>query len=68
MVKGTNPKYPSLKQILDRTRLASKEIKTTFFHILRGNNSEADKMANAAIGTNPDTLSIDGVLTSTTLY
>jgi ribonuclease HI len=68
MVKGTNPKDPSLKQILDRTRLASKEIKTTFFHILRGNNNEADKMANAAIGTNPDTLSIDGVLTSTTLY
>jgi hypothetical protein len=68
MVKGTNPKDPSLKHILDRTRLASKEIKTTFFHILRGNNSEADKMANATIETNPDTLSIDGVLTSTTLY
>jgi hypothetical protein len=68
MVKGTNPKDPSLKQIPDRTRLASKEIKTTFFHILRGNNNEANKMDNAAIGTNLDTLSIDRVLTPTTLY
>ena len=68
MVKGTNPKDPSLKQILDRTRLASKGIKLTFFHILHGNNNKADKMANAAIETPPDTLSIDGVSTPTTLY
>jgi hypothetical protein len=59
MVKGTNPKDPSLKQIMDRTWLASREIKITFFHILRGNNSEADKMANVAIGKNLGTLSID---------
>jgi ribonuclease HI len=53
MVKGSDPKDPSLKQILDRTRLASKGIKLSFFHILRGNNNEADKLANAAIGTPP---------------
>jgi len=68
MVKGTNPKDPNLKQILDRTPLASKEIKITFFHILRGKNREADKMVNAAIGTNPDTLSIDRVSTSSPMY
>jgi ribonuclease HI len=63
MVKGSNPKDPSLKQILNKTRLASKGIKLSF-HILR----EADKMANVAIGPPPDTLIIDGVSTPTTLY
>jgi ribonuclease HI len=68
MVKGTNPRDPSLKKILDRTRLASRDIRTTFYHILWGNNSEADKMANAAIGANPGTLSIDRVSTPAPLY
>ena len=68
MVKGKNPKDPSLKKILNRTKLASKEIKLSFFHILCGNNNEADKLVNATIKTCPNTLNIDGVLTPTTLY
>ena len=68
IVKGTNPRDPSLKKILDRTRLASRDIRTTFYHILWGNNSKVDKMANAAIGANPGALSIDGVSTLAPLY
>jgi ribonuclease HI len=68
MVKGTNPRYPNLNKILDRICLASRDIRTTFYHILWGNNSEAEKMENAAIGANPGTLSIDGVSTPAPLY
>jgi hypothetical protein len=68
MIQGTNPRDPSLKQIMDRIRLVSRDIRTTFYHILRENNSEADKMANAAIGAKPGALSIDGVSTLVPLY
>jgi ribonuclease HI len=68
MIQGTNPRDPSLKKIMDRIRMVSRDIKTTFYHILRENNIEADKMANAAIGAKPGALSIDGVSTLVPLY
>jgi hypothetical protein len=68
MVKETKPIDPSLKKILDRIRLASRDIRTTFYHILRGNKNDVDKMANVLIGENLGSLSIDGVSTPTPLY
>jgi hypothetical protein len=53
---------------MDITRLVSRDIRTTFYHILRDNNNEADKMANVAIGENPGALSIDEVSTLSPLY
>jgi hypothetical protein len=44
-----------------RIRMDSWDIKTTFYHIMRKNNTKVDKMENAAIGKTPGSLSIDGV-------
>jgi hypothetical protein len=68
MIQGTNPRDPSLNKIMDRIRLVSRDIRTTFYQILRVNNSEDDKMANAAIGAKLGSLSIDGVSALTPLY
>ena len=68
MIQGTNPRGPNLKKIMDRIRLVSQDIRTTFYYILRRNNSEANKMANAAIGAKPGALSIDEVSTLVPLY
>lgn len=65
MVHGSNPRDLSLKQVTNRIRVDSRDIKITFYHIMRENNIEADKMANAVIGETPGSLSIDGVITST---
>jgi ribonuclease HI len=68
MVHGSNPRDLSLKQIMDRIRVESRDIKITFYHIMRENNKEADKMANAAIGKTLGSLSVEGVVTSTPLF
>jgi hypothetical protein len=61
MVQGTDPKNLSLKRIIDRIRVDSKSLKPTFFHILRENNTTADKLVNEAIGKPPGTLGVEGV-------
>ena len=48
--------------------MVSREIKTTFYHILRENKIEADKITNAAIGAKLGALSINGVSTLVPLY
>jgi hypothetical protein len=63
MIHGSNPRDLSLNQVMDRIRMDSQDIKTTFYHIMRENNTEADKMENATIGETPGSLSIDGVTT-----
>jgi hypothetical protein len=68
MIQGTNPRDPSLKKIMDKIRLVSRDIRTTFYHILRENKNEADNLSNAAIGAKPGTLSIDGVSTLAPIY
>jgi hypothetical protein len=68
MIQGKNPRESSLKKIMDRIRMVSLDIKTTFYHILTKNNIEADKMANAAIGAKPGALSIDEFSTLVPLY
>ena len=68
MIRGTKPRDSRLKKIMDRIRMVSSDIKTIVYHILIENNTEADKMANAAIGAKPSALSIDGVSTLVPLY
>jgi hypothetical protein len=59
MIQGSEPKNMSLKRVIDRIRLSSRTLKVKFFHVLRGNNVEADKMANLAIGKPLGTLGVD---------
>jgi ribonuclease HI len=59
MIQGSDPKNLSLKRVIDRIRLSSRTLKVKFFHVLRGNNVEADKMANLAIGKPLGTLGVD---------
>jgi hypothetical protein len=68
MVHGSDPRDLSLKQIMDRIRVESQDIKITFYHIMREHNKEADKMANAAIGKTLGSLSVEGVETSAPLF
>ena len=68
MVHRSNPRDLILKQITDIIRLESQVIKITFYHIMRENNKEADKMANATIGKMLGSLSVEGVETSTPLF
>jgi hypothetical protein len=68
MVHRSNPRDLSLKQITDRIRVDSRDIKITFYHIMRENNKEADKMANATIGKMLGSLSVDRVVTSAPLF
>jgi hypothetical protein len=53
---------------MDRVRMVSRDIKTTFYDIFRENNTEANEMANAAIGAIPSALSIDRVSNLVPLY
>jgi ribonuclease HI len=41
MVHGSNPRYLSLKQVMDRIRVESQDIKITFYHIIRENYKES---------------------------
>lgn len=59
MILGSDPKNPSLKRVIDRIRLSSRTLKFNFFHVLRGNNVEADQMANLTIGKLLGTLGVD---------
>jgi ribonuclease HI len=59
MILGSDPKNLSLKRVIDRICLFSRTLKVNYFHVLRGNNVEADKMANLAIGKPPGTLGVD---------
>jgi hypothetical protein len=59
MILGSDPKKLSLKRVIDRIHLFSRTLKVKKFHVLRGNNVEADKMANLAIGKPPETLGVD---------
>jgi len=68
MIRGTKPRDSRLKKIMDRIRMVSLDIKTIVYHILTENNTEADKMANAAIGAKPSTLSLDEFSTLVPLY
>ena len=68
MIQGKNPRESSLKKIVDRIRMVSLDIKTTFYHILTKNNIKAEKMANATIGAKPGALSIDKFSTLVPLY
>ena len=61
MVQGTDPKNLILKIIIDRIHVDSRSLKQKFFHILRENNTTADKLANKAIGRPLGTLGVEGV-------
>jgi ribonuclease HI len=61
MIQGTEPKNLSLKIIIDRIRVDSRTLKPKFLHVLRENNTAADKMANEAIGRPPGTLGVEGI-------
>jgi hypothetical protein len=49
----------SLKRVIDKILLSTRTLKTKFFHVLRCNNVEADKMANLAIGKPLGTLGVE---------
>jgi len=53
---------------MGKTRMASRDTRTTFYQIIRATNSEADKMAYAAIGANPGALSIERFSSVAPLY
>jgi ribonuclease HI len=59
MIQGSEPKNLSLKRVIDRIHLLTRTLKTNFFHVLRCNNEEVDKMANLAIGKPPRTLGVE---------
>jgi len=59
MIQGSDPKNMSLKRVIYRIRLITRTLKTNFFHVLRCNNEEADKMANLAIGKPPRILGME---------
>jgi hypothetical protein len=59
-VLGTNPKDTKLQRIIDRTKALLSSIQANFYHILRGNNREADRMANQAIRMAPGSLKVQG--------
>jgi hypothetical protein len=59
MILGSDPKNMSLKRVIERICLFSRTLKVKKFHVLRGNNIEADKMANLAIRKPPRTLGVD---------
>jgi ribonuclease HI len=59
MIQGSEPKNLSLKRVIDKICISTRTLKTKFFHVLRGNNEEADKMANVAIRKPPRTLGME---------
>jgi ribonuclease HI len=59
-VTRSNPKEIKLKILVERIRLSLSNISVQYFHILRGNNKEADKMVNRAIGLAPGSLGVCG--------
>ena len=60
MIQGSEPKYLSLKRIIDRICVITRTLKPNFLHVLRENNTEVDKMENEAIGRPPGTLGVEG--------
>jgi ribonuclease HI len=48
--KGTAPKNSKLKRIIERIKAILSSIQTSFFHVPRTNNEEADVKANQVIG------------------
>ena len=61
MIKGTEPKYLSLKIIIDRIHVDSRTLKPKFFNVLRENNMTTKKLVNEAIGRPPGTLGVEGI-------
>jgi hypothetical protein len=57
---GTTPKNTKLQRIIDRTKALMSSTQANFFHIMHGNNREADKMANQAIRMAPGFLKVQG--------
>jgi hypothetical protein len=61
MIQGTKPKNLSIKRIIDRIHVDLRTLKQKFFHVLRENNTAADKLANEAIGRPLGTLGVEGI-------
>jgi ribonuclease HI len=59
MIQVSETKYLNLKRVIDKIFLSTRILKTKFFHVLRCNNVEAEKMANLAIRKPPGTLGVE---------
>jgi ribonuclease HI len=60
MILGSSPHNMSLKILIDIICLLVGSMHINYFHVLRINNAEADKMANKAIGKAPRLMGVDG--------
>jgi len=56
VILDSSPRNTSLKNLIARICLLAGPMHITYFHVLRINNEEADKMANKAIGKAPGLL------------
>jgi ribonuclease HI len=59
-IKGSSPKDIKIKRIIERIRLLLTNIPAKFFHILRENNQEADKLVNKEINMALGSLRVQG--------
>jgi hypothetical protein len=60
MIQGSEPKKLSLKRIINKICVVTRTLKPNFLHVMRDNNTKANKMANEAIGRPPGTLGVEG--------
>ena len=59
-VLGNTLKDSKLNRIIDQSKLLLTTTQAQFFHILRGNNQDADRIDNREIYMAPSSLSIQG--------
>jgi hypothetical protein len=60
-MNGSEPKNLILKRIINKICVVIRTLKPNFLHVLRENNTEADKMVNEAIGRPLGTLGVEGI-------
>jgi hypothetical protein len=60
MILGSSPHNTSLRNLIAQIRLLAGPMHINYFHVLRINNVEADKLANKAIGKAPGHLGVNG--------
>jgi hypothetical protein len=49
IILGSSPHNMILRTLIDRIRLLAGSMQVNYFHVLRNNNEEANKMANKVI-------------------
>ena len=64
MNKGNSRGMIKTKRIYERIQHISGEVQATYIHILRGNNSEADKLANQGVKLGMGSIKVKGTLTN----